>query len=152
MDRPFIEENRRERERLRALVERLTEDQLNTPLGEDWTVAIALAHLSFWDQRSLTLIRKWKQTGVVEPSPIDVDITNEALLPLWRALAPRTAAELAVTSAEAVDRELEDTTDDMTTRIEREDEKWRVYRCRHRKMHLDQIEEQLSKGGSVNSK
>jgi hypothetical protein len=58
MDRAFIEENRRERERLKSLVEELTEAQLNIPLGEDWTVAVALAHLAFWDQRSLTLIRK----------------------------------------------------------------------------------------------
>ena len=145
MDRPYIEENRRERERLLSLVERLTEKQLKTPLGEDWTVAIALAHLAFWDQRSLTLIRKWKQTGVVAPSPIDIDVTNEALLPLWRGLAPHTAAELAVASAETIDRELEETSDEMIARIEREDEKWRVYRCRQRKMHLDQIEEQLSK-------
>ncbi len=143
MDRPFIEENRRERERLRSLAARLTEEQLNIPLGEDWTVAIALAHLAFWDQRSLTLIRKWKQTGVVEPSPIDIDITNEALLPLWRTLAPRAAAELAVACAEAVDRELEDTDDDMIAQIEHTDDQWRVYRCRHRKMHLDQIEEHL---------
>jgi hypothetical protein len=149
MKRSFIEENQRERERLRSLVERLTEDQLKTPLGEDWTVAITLAHLAFWDQRSLTLIRKWKQTGVVEPSPIDIDITNEALLPLWRALPPRAAAELAVASAEAIDRELEETADDMIARIERDDEKWRVYRCRHRKMHLDQIGERLGKGRSV---
>ena len=139
MDRPYIEENRQERERLSSFVERLTEEQLNTPLGKDWTVAIALAHLAFWDQRSLTLIRKWKLTGVVEPSPIDIDVTNEALLHLWRRLPPRAAAELAVASAEAVDRELENTSDDMIARIEREDEQWRVYRCRHRKMHLDQI-------------
>jgi hypothetical protein len=145
MDLSYIEENRRERERLRSLVARLTEKQLNIPLGEDWTVAIALAHLAFWDQRSLTLIRKWKQTGVVESSPIDIDVTNDALLPLWRRLAPRAAAELAVVSAEAVDQELEETADEMILRIEREDEKWRVYRCRHRRMHLDQIEEELNR-------
>lgn len=149
MDRPFIEENRRERERLRSLVERLTEAQLNTPLGEDWTVAIALAHLAFWDRRSLTLIRRWKQTGVVEPSPIDIDVTNEALLHLWRELPPRAAAELAVAGAEAVDRELEDTADDMIARIEREDDKTRVYRAIHRKMHLDQIEDHLEKRGTA---
>ena len=148
MDRPYIEENRQERERLRSFVERLTEEQLNTPLGEDWTVAIALAHLAFWDQRSLTLIRKWKLTGVVEPSPIDIDVTNEALLHLWRRLPPRATAELAVASAEAVDRELEDTADEMIVRIEREDDKTRVYRSIHRKMHLDQIEDYLEKSAA----
>ena len=51
MDRPYIEENRRERERLRSLAKRLTEEQLKAPLGDDWTVAIALGHLAFWDRR-----------------------------------------------------------------------------------------------------
>ena len=146
MDRAFIKENRRERERLKSLVDELSEAQLNIPLGEDWTVAVALAHLAFWDQRSLTLIRKWKRTGVVDPSPIDIDITNAALLPLWRALAPRVAAELAVSCAEAVDRELEETSHEMIARIERLDDTSRVYRCRHRKMHLDQIGEQINRG------
>lgn len=149
MDRSFVEENRRERERLQSLVEKMTEDQLNAVLGEDWTVAIALAHLAFWDRRSLTLIRRWKQTGVVEPSPIDIDVTNEALLPLWRALPPHAAAQLAVAGAAAVDRELEDTTDDMIVRIEREDHKTRVYRAIHRRMHLDQIEARLEGSGAV---
>ena len=149
MKRPYIEENRRERERLQSLVEQLTEEQLNIPLGDDWTIAIALAHLAFWDQRSLTLIRKWKKAGVVEPSPIDIDVTNEALLHLWRRLAPRAAAELAVERAEAVDSELEETSEEMIARIESDDDPWRVYRCRHRKMHLDQIEALLDKMGAA---
>ena len=149
MSRPYVEENKKERQRLRQLVARLTDEELAHPLGADWTIAIALAHLAFWDQRSLTLIRKWKQAGAVAPSPIDIDVTNEALLPLWRGLAPRAAAELAVGSAEAVDRELEDTSEDMIARIEREDDQWRVYRCRHRKMHLDQIEALLGRMGAA---
>ena len=149
MSRPYVEENKRERQRLRQLVARLTDEELAHPLGDDWTIAIALAHLAFWDQRSLTLIRKWKKAGVVEPSPIDIDVTNEALLHLWRRLAPRAAAELAVERAEAVDRELEETSEEMIARIERDDDPWRVYRCRHRKMHLDQIEALLDKMGAA---
>jgi hypothetical protein len=145
MKRAYVEENSRERTRLRALVERLTDEELSTPLGNDWTIAIAFAHLAFWDQRSLKLIRKWKQTGVVEPSPIDIDVTNDTLLSLWRRLPPHQAADLAVECAEAVDQELEATSDDMIAEIVRVDDKWRVYRSLHRKMHLDQIEDLLNK-------
>ncbi len=143
MDRPFVNENTRERKRLISLVDCLTDEELNLTLGNDWTIAIALAHLAFWDQRSLFLIRKWKKSGSVEFSPIDTEVTNDSLLFLWRALEPRVAANLAVSSAEEVDRELEDTTSDMISKIEGIGEKNRAYRSIHRKMHIDQIEELL---------
>jgi hypothetical protein len=108
MDRDFVAENTKERERLKSLVERLTDEELSLPLGTDWTIAVALAHLAFWDQRSLFLVRKWKKSGIVEPSPIDIDVTNESLLSLWMALPPKAAAGLAVSSAEEIDCELEE--------------------------------------------
>jgi hypothetical protein len=49
MERPFIVENARDRERLRNLVARTTDEELSLPLGEGWTIAAALAHLAFWD-------------------------------------------------------------------------------------------------------
>jgi hypothetical protein len=58
MKQSYIEENSRERERLRFLIESLSDEQLLTPLDTEWTIAVALAHLAFWDQRSLILIRK----------------------------------------------------------------------------------------------
>ena len=79
MDRPFVAENAQERERLRSLVGCLTDEELSLPLGNGWTVAVAFAHLAFWDQRSLTLMRKWRRTGVAL-SPIDIDVTNDSLL------------------------------------------------------------------------
>jgi hypothetical protein len=139
MDRPFVEENARERGRLSALVERLTDEQLSFSLGDGWTVAVAMAHLAFWDQRSLVLMRKWKSTGIA-PSPIDVDVANDSLLPTWHALTPRTAANLAVASAEGIDRELEEAPTDFISEIERLAERFRLYRSDHRKMHLDEIE------------
>ena len=143
MDQSFIAENTKERKRLRSLVERLTDEELKLPLGNDWTIAVALAHLSFWDQRSLLLMQKWKESGV-EPSPIDIDITNDSLLSLWLAIPPRSAANLAISSAKAIDCELEEASLDLITEIESLGEKFRLYRSIHRKLHLDEIEEILS--------
>jgi hypothetical protein len=140
MDRSFVAENAKERERLKSLVGRLTDEELSLPLGDDWTIAVALAHLSFWDQRSLSLLRKWKKSGVVEPSPIDIDVTNDSLLSIWRAIPPRTAANLAVSSAEAIDRELQKASSDLIAKIESLGDKFRLYRSIHRKLHLDEIE------------
>ena len=142
MDRQFIEENAKERERLRSLVERLSDEQLSIPLEDGWTIAVALAHLAFWDQRSLMLLRKWKSTGVT-PSPIDIDVTNDSLLPLWLALPPRSAAKLAVASAEAIDGEIEEAPSELISEIQKLGDKFRLYRSVHRKMHLDRIEEFL---------
>ena len=144
MDQSFVVENKKERERLSSLVGRLKDEELSLPLGNDWTIAVALAHLSFWDQRALFLIRKWKKSGVVEPSPIDIDLTNDSLLSLWSALPPRTAASLAVSSAEEIDRELEEAPSDLITKIERFGENFRLFRSIHRKLHVDQIVELLS--------
>jgi len=143
MNRPFVAENTKERERLSCRVENLTDEELSLPLGKDWTIAVALAHLSFWDQRSLFLVRKWKKSGVVEPSPIDIDVTNDSLLSIWLAIPPRVAANLAVSSAAEIDRELEEASSDLITKIESLGEKFRLYRSVHRKLHLDEIEEIL---------
>jgi hypothetical protein len=64
MDRPFVAENAQQRERLRSLVRRLTDEQLSLLMENGWTIAVALVHLAFWDQRSLVLMRKWRTTGL----------------------------------------------------------------------------------------
>ena len=143
MERTFVSENTRERERLRALVDRITDEELGLILyDEGWTVAVALAHLAFWDQRRLVLVRKWKQQGVT-PSPIDDDITNDALVPFLLALHPRVAANLSISSAEALDRELEGASPDLVTAIESLGDRHALNRSIHRRMHLDEIESLL---------
>jgi len=144
MDRPFVAANAKERERLRSLVANLTDEELKLPLWDDWTLSVALAHLSFWDQRSLFLLRKWEKSGVVDASPVDIDVTNDALLSTWMAIPPRTAANLAVSSAEEIDRALEEASSDLITKIETLGEKFRLYRSIHRKLHIDQIEALLN--------
>jgi hypothetical protein len=51
LDQSFIELNRASTNRIRALAARLSDEELQHPVGEHWTVAIALAHLAFWDRR-----------------------------------------------------------------------------------------------------
>ena len=146
MGSEFAAANQRERERLHALVTRLTDEELMRPMGHHWTVAVALAHLAFWDERSLFLLRKWQREGVT-PSPMDIDVTNDALLALWRAIPPRAAANLAVAAAEAVDRELEAASPELIDAIRELGEDFRLFRSIHRKLHLDEIEAVISRLG-----
>jgi hypothetical protein len=135
----FIAANTHERRRLRALVTRLTDEALMRPMGGHWTVSVALAHLAFWDERCVFLLRKWQREGVT-PSPIDVDVTNDCLLSLWRAVPPRAAANLAVAAAEAVDRELAQLAPELVSAVQAIGEDHKLFRAVHRKLHLDQIE------------
>lgn len=146
MDRPFVTENTRERERLRALVGRLSDEELRLDLGGGWTIAAALAHLAFWDQLSLVRIRQWRQRGV-SPSSLDLDVINDALLPLLLSIPPRDAADLAIAAAEAIDHELGQLAPEMIAAIEALGDKRRLFRSIHRGMHLDQIEEALASLG-----
>lgn len=146
MDRPFIVENQNERERLRKLIEQISDHELNRPMWEGWTIAAALAHLAFWDQRALVLMKKWKEKGV-SSSPSDDDVTNDSILPLCLAIPPRAAARLALSAAEAIDLELENASDDFLRDIGKLGERFRLYRSDHRKVHLDQIEGLLDPRG-----
>jgi hypothetical protein len=60
------------------------------------------------------------------------------------AIPPRKAANLAISSAEAIDRELAQASTELINEIVGLGEKFRLYRSIHRKQHLDEIEEFLS--------
>jgi hypothetical protein len=88
-------------------------------------------------------MRRWKGGSLVAPSPVDTDVTNDALLPLLLAIAPRVAGNLAIASAEAIDREIEEASPSLIADIERLGDKFRLWRSAHRRSHLDQIESML---------
>lgn len=139
MERQFVIENTKERERLRKLVNEMTDAELKLIIyKEGWTIAVALAHLAFWDERRRVMLKKWRQKGV-SPSPYIEDIINDTLIPLLLAIPPRKAADLAVLTAGALDKELEELIPEMITAIEALKEPNALNRAIHRKMHLDEI-------------
>lgn len=146
MDRPFVAENTAERERLAALVARLSDEELTRPMAAGWTVAGVLAHMAFWDARAVYLMSKW--AGGAAPSeadrePEDVDWINDAAKPLCLALPPRTAAQLALGVAEEADRGVEALSDAMVARIVAIGQPLNLSRAAHRREHLDDIERYL---------
>lgn len=141
----YIEANDRERERLRALVERLDPADLARNLGEDWTVADALSHLAFWDARALVLaskVRRGEPNSPADAEPEDVQWLNDALVRVTRAIPPLDAARLALRMAEEADGVMStldpsrlwplDPTSHLNPR-----------RASHRAEHLDEIEAAL---------
>lgn len=142
MEHPFVAENAQERTRLRALVGRLSDQDFAVKVGGGWTVAVTLAHMAFWDQLALVRTRRWKESGV-SSSALDLDLINDALLPLFLAMPPRTAASLAIAAAEAIDRELQQLSPEMVDDIQVSGGRFRLFRSEHRRRHLDQIESAL---------
>ena len=144
-DRSYIDQNTRERERLRALVERLSEDELRAPVNEYWTVAAVLGHIAFWDARVLSLADKLER-GVPftssDSEPEDVDWINDASRALIHAIPPLDAARLALQIAEETDARVATLPVD---RLWPQDPDSPLYalRASHRGEHLDEVEAAL---------
>jgi hypothetical protein len=145
-DTSYVQENDRERDRMRALVERLTDDELHTPVNEHWTVAGVLGHVAFWDARALYLVDKLERDVPFIPDDVEhdnVDWINDAARPLIHAIEPRAAAQLALRIASEIDMRVAAMDparvwpNDETTILN-------AFRSQHRGEHLDEIEAALS--------
>jgi sulfite reductase beta subunit-like hemoprotein len=145
LDRSYVEQNNRERERLRALVERLGDDELRGPVNEHWTVAGVLGHIAFWDARVLFLADKLERGVPFTPSdvePENVDWINDSTRPLIHAIAPREAARLALRLAEETDGRVASIAPTTMWPLN-PNSLLNPLRAAHRAEHLDQIEAAL---------
>lgn len=147
VDRSYVALNETQRQRLSALVRRLSDAELGRALAAGWTVAGVLGHLAFWDERILVLLERWQREGVsAVPPPLDhgaVDWINDAAKPLLLSLPPRRVAALAVAIAEAVDREVAALPDELVARNAAAGNPVNLLRAEHRREHLDEIERTL---------
>jgi DinB superfamily len=147
-DRSYIEANTRERERLRALVDRLDDGALTAQVNEYWTVAGVLGHIAYWDIRVLVLAEKIERgepwaAGDAEP---EGDWLNDTTRPLIHEIAPRKAAQFAMRIAEQCDA--------LVAKLPLE-RMWpgdpespiNASRWEHRAEHLDEIEASLRARG-----
>ncbi|HVK13495.1 MAG TPA: hypothetical protein VM597_32410 [Gemmataceae bacterium] len=142
----LAESNRVQTERLRELVARLDADMLAVRLPNGWTVAVALAHVAFWDRQRLCLMRRWA-AGDWCDGGYDGDLFNEALLPVLEAVSPDRAAALALRTAEEVDAFLLAAPDDLVRAALSRPDRPNLDRGSHREGHLDQIERALAEAG-----
>jgi hypothetical protein len=122
---------------------------LARPMPDGWTVASVLSHVAFWDQRIVALVEGWRRAGVATvPAAFDeahVDWINDAAKPMFLALAPRRAAELAVQIAEQVDALVAALPDEFVQRNAAGGTPLNLVRAEHRREHLDEIEAALGR-------
>lgn len=141
VDRSFVELNRASTERIRALAARLSDEELQTRVGEHWTVAIVFAHLAFLDRRALYVLDATERAGEVVNPDFNIFI-NDVALPLWAAIPPREAVRICLETAETLDRRLETYPPQLLELIRAEYKRY-LFRVYHRTEHLDEAEAAL---------
>jgi uncharacterized damage-inducible protein DinB len=146
-DRAYIEENARSLERMRSLVDDLSEDELGRPVNEFWTVAGVLGHIAFWDARMLSLSDKLDR-GVPftasDTEPEDVDWINDASRALIHAVPPGQLARLALQIAGDTDARVATLPPDRLW-PQNPDSPLYAVRASHRGEHLDDIDAALDR-------
>ncbi len=138
MDRSFVEQNKASTERLKKLVKKLKDADMSRKVGADWTVAIALAHLAFWDRRVQFVLDRTEKDGKLSPVEIDV-VVNDLMLPTMALIPGQQAARLAVETSEALDKRLEAFPEALLEQVNAHNPRW-VNRSLHRNEHLDEVD------------
>jgi hypothetical protein len=141
LDPSFNERNRTSTERIRALAAGLTDEEMQHPVGEHWTVAIALAHIAWWDRRVMYVLDMTEKQGSLFVPEIDIFI-NDISLPHWAAIPPREAARIAIEEAEILDGRLQSYPRNLLEEIYDYNPRW-VIRALHRNEHLDEVDTAL---------
>jgi hypothetical protein len=143
MDRSHIQRNDASRARLRALLDRLSDDDLRRHVG-DWTVAMSLAHLAFWDR--FTELR-WRETVAsgrelpVSTGTPQTDLINDANIGLWaRALDVAGIRAFVLEAADALDAHVATLPDALVMAAQDAGLERQLDRSRHREGHLAPIE------------
>jgi len=138
IDSSYKDLNLASTERIKKLVISLTDEEMQTRVGEHWTVAIALAHLAWWDRRVMYVLDMTAKNGKLFIPEIDIFV-NDLSLPLWAAIPPREAARIAIETSEDLDKRLEVYPRDLLEEIYNYNKRW-VVRALHRNEHLDEVD------------
>lgn len=141
LDPSYIDQNRASTERIRALIARLTDEEMQTKVGEYWTVTIALAHLAFWDKRVMHILDMTEKNGKLFDLEIDI-VVNDLSLPLWAVIPPRAAARICIEASETLDKRLEEFSPQLLEELYNHNKRW-VVRALHRNEHLDEVDAAL---------
>jgi hypothetical protein len=150
LDASFIERNRASTTRIRDLAQRLSDADMQRRVGEHWTVAIALAHLAFWDRRVMYVLDMTERNGTLFIPEIDVFV-NDLSLPLWSAIPPREAARIAIETATELDERLEHYSPALLRELFAYNQRW-VIRALHRNEHLDEVDTALMDATKLNAR
>jgi hypothetical protein len=142
----ILQGNRKERERLLALVAGLKESDFQRRLPNGWTIGVTLVHLAFWDLRQAAMLKRWLEQGV-KPAPIasmDPDVVNGPLATLSETIPSQAVVKLVTDAAQAIDELVKKLTPAQAEELSQSGLERNIHRAQHRRHHLDKIEKTLS--------
>ena len=143
LDPSYKELNRLSRERIRSMAEGLTDAEMQTKVGEHWTVGIVFTHIAWWDRRVMYVLDMTEKNGKLFIPEIDIFV-NDLSLPIWAVVPPREAARIAIEESETLDKRLEEYDLTLLEEIYNYNKRW-VVRALHRNEHLDEANAALKK-------
>ena len=141
LDPSYKDLNRASKARIRSLAEGLTDEEMQTKVGQHWTVGVVFAHLAWWDRRIMYVLDMTEKNGTIFIPEIDIFV-NDLSLPLWAAVPPREAARIAIETSETLDKRLEEYSPALLEGIYNYNKRW-VIRALHRNEHLDEADAAL---------
>lgn len=142
MERAYIARNDASRQRLRELLDRLTDDDLQREVA-GWTVAVTLLHLAFWDHLT---VRRWQRTiadGGGLPLSFGqpfLDLVNDSAIDTWAGIPPAAARDAVLTAADDCDRYVADLPETIVAAALAGGMERTLDRATHRATHLDPLE------------
>jgi Mycothiol maleylpyruvate isomerase N-terminal domain len=138
LDGSFVQLNRASTERIRRLLNRLSDAEMQHPVTGQWTVVVTLVHLAFWDRRVMFALDMTQEKGELVTPEIDL-LVNDLSVPLWAAVPPREAGRLALETADVLDKRLEAFPEPLLEQLFQYNKRW-VVRAMHRGEHLDEVD------------
>jgi hypothetical protein len=141
----YVSANDAQRDRLLALLARLTDEDLARRLPNGLTVSTVLVHLAFWDDYTCSALRQWQHSGFSD-TRTNFEALNSAIITLAAAIPDRAAVEMVRAAADAVDREAETVSPELAAVVQANGKPRSLERAQHRREHLDQIEDLLVAG------
>jgi DinB superfamily len=148
------ERNRAATDRLRALAQRLSDDDLRRLIDPPWTASALFAHIAFWDRFVRVRWERVIEQGGRIPAAVDdalslKDEINDASMSSWLAVPARIAAEECVGSAEAIDELLSQVDPNVVAELITASQPRLVDRSLHRNDHLRTLESAFPRADSA---
>jgi hypothetical protein len=137
-EQTIFQANRESTDRMRKIIGHISEDDFVQRTGNDWTIAITLAHVALWDQRVIFVIESARKNNKLH-APFYDEQLNDILTPLLAAIPAQEAIRLAISTAERVDIEIEECPKELLAEMKEVNIRL-LDRSIHRNLHLDEIE------------
>jgi hypothetical protein len=140
VDTSYRSRNREQTGRLKAM-RQWSDETLAHRVGEHWTVGVALAHIAYWDSRTLAVLELSARHDLPRAwwSAVEAGAVNDARLPIWLAIPPREALRQAIQTAEALDRVINELPAQILEAVMTERAR-SLDRSLHRAEHLDEVD------------